>query len=111
MKAMANKQNLGSLSVLKSRHFDTLFKVAIVISLITLSTHGYAADGVDPLEGTDGGLIKSLGSGGTGRKFLYLCEAILSAAAYIKTKNLLVFGGVVALAIFLDVVFKVAGIG
>jgi hypothetical protein len=111
MKAMANKQNLGSLSFLKSKLFDAIFKVAIVISLLALSTHGYAADGVDPLEGTDGGLIKSLGSGGTGRKFLYLCEAILSAAAYIKTKNLLVFGGVVALAIFLDVVFKVAGIG
>jgi hypothetical protein len=54
--------------------------------------------------------VATLGSGGTGRKYIYLIEGVTAIATYIKTKNVLMFSGVVAIAIFLNILFTVAGI-
>lgn len=92
-----------------SKKFEFLFKLILMTTLMLICQHVFAAD-EDPLAGTEGSLTATLGSGGTGRKFLYLVEGVVSVAAYIKTKNLLMFGGVVGIAIFLNILFKVAGI-
>lgn len=75
---------------------------------MVLWNQAFAAD--DPLSGTDASLIATLGSNGTGRKFIYLLEGVTAIAAYIKTKNLMMFTGVVSVAVFLNMLFKVAGI-
>lgn len=80
----------------------------ITIMFIVLWNQAFAAD--DPLSGTDASLIATLGSNGTGRKFIYLLEGVTAIAAYIKTKNLMMFTGVVSVAVFLNMLFKVAGI-
>lgn len=81
----------------------------LLATLLMLAwNQAFAAD--DPLSGTDASLIATLGSNGTGRKFIYLLEGVTAIAAYIKTKNLMMFGGVVGIAVFLNVLFKVAGV-
>ena len=82
--------------------------LAIVSSIFMLWSQAYAAE--DPLSGTDASLIATLGSNGTGRKFIYLIEGVTAIATYIKTKNLMMFSGVVGIAIFLNILFKVAGV-
>jgi hypothetical protein len=91
-----------------SKKFEFVFKLILMTTLMLICQHVFADE--DPLAGTEGSLTATLGSGGTGRKFLYLVEGVVSVAAYIKTKNLLMFGGVVGIAIFLNILFKVAGI-
>lgn len=81
----------------------------LTILLVLMWNQAFAAD--DPLAGTDASLIATLGAGGTGRKFIYLIECIAAIAAYIKTKNIMMFGGVVGIAVFLNVIFKMAAIG
>lgn len=83
-------------------------KLMFAILLLIYWNQVFAAD--DPLAGTDASLIATLGASGTGRKFIYLIEGVAAIATYIKTKNIMMFSGVVAIAIFLNILFKVAGI-
>lgn len=93
---------------LSSTKFQFVLRVMLMTSLMLLWRQAFAGD--DPLEGTDASLAATLGSSGTGRKFIYLVEGVVAVAAYIKTKNVLMFSGVVAIAIFLNILFKVAGV-
>ena len=100
-----NEQIWQFLSSTKCQFF---LKVMLMTSIIFLWRQAFAGD--DPLEGTDKSLVATLGSNGTGRKFIYLVEGVVATATYIKTKNVLMFSGVVAIAVFLNILFKVAGV-
>lgn len=66
------------------------------------------AEGKDLLAGTSEDLIKTVGS--SGKTYLYIAEMIICAASFIKTRNPLVFAGVLILAVGFNVIFKIAGI-
>ncbi|GEM_PF-1659425 len=108
MKALLGTFNEKAWQFFSSKQFGFIFKLVLMSAALFLCQHAFA--GEDPLDGTEGSIVTTLGPGGTGRKFLYLVEGVVSIAAYIKTKNLLMFGGVVGIAIFLNILFKVAGI-
>lgn len=81
-------------------------KVMLALSLIGISCYAFADDiGTDLLAGTTANLVKTLS--GTGMKFVYLTEGIVSLAAYIKTKNLLVLSGIVVVSIFFNIIIHV----
>lgn len=80
-------------------------KLALILSLIGISFYAFADDGTDLLSGTTTNLVKTLS--GTGMKFVYLTEGIVSLAAYIKTKNLLVLSGIVVVSIFFNIIIHV----
>ena len=64
------------------------------------------ASGQDILAGTTATLDTTLR--GTGRHYLYLAEGITALIAYIRSKNVVLLGGIVVVAIFLNVLLKVA---
>lgn len=65
------------------------------------------ADGTDILAGTDASLWETLNN--TGKKYIYAIEGILGLAAYMKTKNLMVLTGIVAVSIFFNIILSIAG--
>ncbi len=65
------------------------------------------ADGTDILAGTDASLWETLN--GTGKKYIYAAEGILGLAGYMKTKNLLIFTGIVVVSIFFNIILSIAG--
>src|SRR5262245_34584245 len=75
--------------------------------LILFSMHAFADSGSDLLQGTDNSFWTTLK--GTGKKYIYGTEFILAIAAYIKSKNLLVFVGVIAIAVFFNILLKFVG--
>lgn len=109
-KMLSTVQSLKSGLMRVTNSSVTRFSVNLLFTtlLLVFWNQAFAAD--DPLSGTDASLIATLGSNGTGRKFIYLLEGVTAIAAYIKTKNLMMFGGVVGIAVFLNVLFKVAGV-
>jgi hypothetical protein len=94
--------------VISSLRFRLLLNLILLFSMLISSQMAFAA--ADPLAGTEASLVATLGSNGTGRKFIYLFEGVAALVTYIKTKNWLMFGGVVAIAIFMEILFKVAGV-
>ena len=104
-------QTIGSKTVrlTHSPVFRLAQNIILTVMLMVLWNQAFAA-GEDPLSGTDASLIATLGSNGTGRKFIYLLEGVTAIATYIKTKNVMMFSGVVGIAIFLNILFKVAGV-
>ena len=81
-------------------------RLLLTLGLIGLSSYALADDQAkDLLDGTAASLIKTLS--GTGMKFVYLTEGIVSLAAYIKTKNLLVLSGIVVVSIFFNIVLHI----
>lgn len=81
--------------------------LAKVILLICVSGFSSFVFADDILTGTDTTLIDTLN--GTGKKYVYIVEGILSLAAYIKTKNLLFLAGIVIVAFFFNLVLTLAG--
>src|SRR5437879_6430137 len=75
--------------------------------LIVLSSHAFADSGSDLLQGTDQSAWATFE--GTGKKYIYLGEGLLALFTYIKTKNVLTLIGIVVVAIFIDIVLKMAG--
>ncbi|CAM4391474.1 MAG: hypothetical protein LEGION0398_MBIBDBAK_00180 [Legionellaceae bacterium] len=96
-------QFLTNVTFTKSLYFLSL------LAFFFFSSSVFAGNQGDILAGTE----KALGAtiDGTGRKYLIAAEGILSLAAYIKTKNLLVLGGVAIVCIFINILLKVSGIG
>ncbi len=82
-------------------------KLIVSICLIALTTHAFADSGSDLLQGTDTSFWTTLN--GTGKKYIYGTEFILAVATYIKSKNLLVFVGVIAIAVFFNILLKFVG--
>jgi hypothetical protein len=82
-------------------------KFILLGCFIALSAHALAESGNDLLQGTDSSFWKTLN--GTGKKYIYGTEFILAVATYIKSKNLLVFLGVIAIAVFFNILLKFVG--
>jgi hypothetical protein len=95
-------------SLLTQPETVTIMRWLLAIFLIVWAGHAFADDQGDILAGTDAALGKTIG--GTGKKFIYAAEGILSLAMYIKTKNLLVLGGIVVVAVFFNIILKVSGL-
>jgi|GEM_PF-2424296 len=79
----------------------------ITICLIGISSLALAA-GDDILKGTDASLIATIT--GSGKRYIYITEGLVSLAMYIKTKNLLVLFGIIVVAVFFNIVLTVAGV-
>lgn len=94
--------------LISSKKCKFTFHVLLMTGLMLALRQAFAAD--DPLAGTDASLIAALGSDGTARKFIYMIEGVAAIWMFIKTKNVMMLGGVVVIAIFFNVLFKVAGI-
>lgn len=84
-----------------------LLRLFISICLIGISTHAFADDGGDLLQGTDTSAWATFN--GTGKKYIYLGEGLLALFTYIKTKNVLALIGIVIVAIFINIILKMAG--
>jgi hypothetical protein len=87
--------------------FSIWLALVVSMALIMLSMHAFADNGSDLLQGTDNSFWTTLK--GTGKKYIYGTEFILAIAAYIKSKNLLVFVGVIAIAVFFNILLKFVG--
>ena len=59
-----------------------------------------SADGKDVLVGLMPDVKNTIN--GTGKYLLYAGELVMASVAYIKTRNMTAFGGVAALALFLN---------
>lgn len=99
-------------TVRKFCHFLYSYRVQCIIGfilaviLLGLCFHVFA-DGTDVLQGTTHDATSTIQ--GSGKKWLYLIEGVTALGAYIKTKNIFVLGGVAVVAIFLNIVLKLAG--
>lgn len=80
-------------------------KLIAILCLFGLSTHALAND---LLSGTEANLVDTLN--GTGKKYLYIAEGIVSLLIYIKTKNVVALIGIMVVAIFFNVMLKIAGV-
>jgi hypothetical protein len=82
-------------------------KCVLVLILLFLNSHAFADSGSDLLQGTDQSAWATFE--GTGKKYIYLGEGLLALFTYIKTKNVLTLIGIVVVAIFIDIILKMAG--
>jgi hypothetical protein len=82
------------------------FKLLLGIGLLGFCLNALA-DGNDLLQGTDASWWATFN--GTGKVYLYTGEAILAIALFIKSRNMVAFIGIVALAVFIDVYLHMAG--
>jgi hypothetical protein len=72
-------------------HQKNIYQLLLVIGMLCVCTDIFA-EGKDLLDGTADDLIQTINT--TGKTYIYLAEGILSAALYIKSKNLLVLAGI-----------------
>ena len=96
--------------IITSKQSKIITQLTLMITFMLICKSAFADDVEDPLAGTAASLIATLKNNGVGRVFIYLTAGILAIAAYIKTHNLLYFGGIIAIAVFLNVLFKMAGV-
>ncbi len=90
-------------------YFNTPKKLRIllvlaVISLTSLATQVFATD---LLVGTEANLLETLK--GTGKKYLYIGECVVSLLAYIQTKNVVVLVGIIVVAVFFNIMITMVG--
>jgi hypothetical protein len=110
------------MKILSKQFFDKIYTIArspayklskrliLIISLMAFCNELFAASNDDPLAGTMGGLVATMSSGGTGRMATFIVQGIVGAATYVRTNNLLLmFGGPLAIEVFLRLVMKLAG--
>lgn len=93
------------LSCLYLPNTQKLLKLLVLCCIFGLSTHALAND---LLSGTEANLVDTLN--GTGKKYLYIAEGIVSLLIYIKTKNVIALIGIMVVAIFFNVMLKIAGV-
>jgi hypothetical protein len=100
--------NNTQMKTISTHHFKKWFWLKLVILAgFVLINHYALASGTDLLQGTDESFWATLN--GTGKKYIYGIEFILAVAMYIKSKNVLVFVGVIAIAVFFNVLLKFIG--
>jgi hypothetical protein len=80
-----------------------LLKIFATLFLVGFSCH---ASATDLLDGTESNLLDTLN--GTGKKYLYISECLVSLLIYIKTKNVMVLVGIMIVAVFFNVMIKMA---
>lgn len=81
-----------------------VLKLLVILSFIGLVAQVFA---VDLLEGTESALMDTLK--GTGKKYLYIAECVVSLMAYITTKNVVVLIGIIIVAVFFNIMLKLTG--
>lgn len=82
--------------------------ICLAVGLMAACQYAFAGD--DPLEGTGKALFATLGASGMGRLFLYSAEGVVSIASFIRTRNPMVFSGIVILSVFLNAMFKMLAV-
>jgi len=82
-----------------------VLKVLIALCFIGITTHAFADD---LLKGTETNLVDTLN--GTGKKYLYIAEGLMSLLLYIKTKNVMLLVGILIVSIFFNIMLKMAGV-
>ncbi len=107
MQKLINQLTLKYCYSFYNPHVRLLLKLFISICLIGMSAHAFADDGSDLLQGTDSSAWATFN--GTGKKYIYLGEGLLALFTYIKTKNVLALIGIVIVAIFINIILKMAG--
>lgn len=81
-----------------------VLRALAAVSLASLATQVFAAD---LLAGTEATLLETLQ--GTGKKYLYIGECVVSLLAYIQTKNVVVLIGIIVVAIFFNIMLTMVG--
>lgn len=89
------------------RVLKNLLQFIFIPALMLMSMHAFA-DGTDLLQGTDANLISTIK--GTGKTYLYLAEIVVACAGYVKTRNPMIFLGILVLAVGFNVLLKIAGV-
>jgi len=86
----------------------TIFKLGMLLGLICISRIVYAADpGNDLLAGTTTQALSTINQ--SGRNWAYIIDGAISLGAFAKTKNPFVFFSVLAVALGITVIYKMAG--
>lgn len=89
------------------RHRANLILIVLAVLFFALPHLGYAEDYLSPQKQD---AKDTFGHGSTVEWAIYIAEVIISAAAYIKTRNPLIFvGGLVFLIIVTKALFNLAG--
>ncbi len=83
-----------------------LFKTLLAFGLFGFSMQAFA-DSTDLLKGTDASWWATFN--GTGKVYLYTGEAVFAIVLFIKTRNMVTFIGIIALAVFIDIYLHIAG--
>jgi hypothetical protein len=86
-----------------------ILRFVALLCFATWSLHALAdpSPGTDLLAGTDSGVEATLQ--GTGKKYIYIIEGVVAVAAYIKSKNILAFLGVLVISVFLNILLHFIG--
>ena len=79
-------------------------KALAILSLTGLATQVFADD---LLAGTETELLETIK--GTGKKYLYIAEGIVSLLVYIQSKNIMVLIGIIVVAIFFNIMISLVG--
>lgn len=104
LSSLKNPFNMGAVAMVKAcKKHNPLISMSFFLSLILLpATYIFAED----LFKTGQETVKdTFGKGSTVVWILYVLEILAAVFAYIKTKNLAVFGGIAAVLVFVNVVF------
>jgi hypothetical protein len=84
-----------------------LLRMGFGIGIYALSRSIFAADDSDLLAGTTTQALATIN--GSGRYWAYIIDGAISLAAFAKTKNPFVFASVLAVALGITVIVKMAG--
>lgn len=80
---------------------------ALVASVALMSVPVLQAQAEDLFKGGKTTINDTFGSGSTIVWILYLLEILMAVFTYIKTKNLIMFGGVAAVMVFINIAFSI----
>ena len=100
-------QAMNNESIQKFAKFMAYFALAILVTLMGMGMV-HAAAGDDVLAGGATTVTKTFGAESTFAKWLILGEVIVGTFMYIKTKNLMLLGGVVVVVVFTTLGFQLA---
>ncbi|ARW85418.1 type IV conjugative transfer system pilin TraA [Aeromonas salmonicida] len=90
-----------------THNFMRFMAWAVLAILVTLIAAGQV-HAADILKAGDTTVKETFGTGSTFAKWLILGEVIFGVFSYIKTKNLLLLGGVVVVIVFTTIGFNLA---
>jgi hypothetical protein len=93
----------STINYLKAPKSLRLLRSLAALSLVGLATQ---ASAVDLLAGTETILMETLQ--GTGKKYLYIAECVVSLLVYIQTKNVMVLVGIIVVAVFFNIMLALA---
>ena len=91
--------------LLSSPCFQNIGKLLMIFGFLFISRSVFAAD--DLLAGTTTQALATINS--SGRNWAYIIDGAISLGAFAKTKNPFVFFSVLAVALGITVIYKMAG--